>query len=131
MKVSGLTFGYGRKQIFSDLDWEFADHEKIILLGPNGAGKTTLLKLLAGYLRADAGELSRADGSALRRGDVGWMPQDIRPIPGLRVREQIAYAAWCSGLTTREARKVAEPCMAKVGVTELADSSGGSVSPRP
>lgn len=62
-------------------DFQLAAGETLALLGPSGSGKTTLLRLLAGMLRADAGQVlvvgqplndQTADGWRAR---LGWMPQ--------------------------------------------------------
>ncbi|MES2215780.1 MAG: ATP-binding cassette domain-containing protein [Patescibacteria group bacterium] len=47
--IQGLTFSYGKKKIFENLDVEIRDKFSIIK-GPSGCGKTTLLKLLTGNL---------------------------------------------------------------------------------
>ncbi|MEU8344963.1 ribosomal protection-like ABC-F family protein [Spirillospora sp. NPDC048832] len=43
--------------------------EHVLVTGPNGAGKSTLLRILAGELEADA-------GSVVRRGRIGYLPQE-------------------------------------------------------
>ncbi|WP_089329857.1 ribosomal protection-like ABC-F family protein [Actinomadura meyerae] len=43
--------------------------EHVLVTGPNGAGKSTLLRVLAGELEADA-------GSVVRRGRIGYLPQE-------------------------------------------------------
>ncbi|GAB2516093.1 ABC transporter ATP-binding protein YtrB [Corynebacterium atrinae] len=49
----GLSVGYGRGQVVSDLDFSLAAGQVHGLIGPNGAGKTTLLRALAGRLLVD------------------------------------------------------------------------------
>jgi macrolide transport system ATP-binding/permease protein len=46
--------------------------ERVLIRGPNGAGKTTLLQVLVGELRPDRGRVRR-------RGQIGYLPQDIPP----------------------------------------------------
>jgi len=46
--------------------------DKVGLVGRNGVGKTSLLRVLAG-------EAPVATGTVLRRGQVGYLPQDPRP----------------------------------------------------
>ncbi len=57
------------------------------MIGPNGAGKTTLLSILAGTVKADAGEVSSADG------DVGWVPQQAALYRRLTVEENLLLFA--------------------------------------
>ncbi|MBE0430975.1 MAG: ATP-binding cassette domain-containing protein [Dehalococcoidia bacterium] len=46
IEVSGLTHGYGRNQVLTDLDLSIAGGEVFALIGPTGAGKTTLLRIM-------------------------------------------------------------------------------------
>ncbi|MGI4022375.1 MAG: ABC transporter ATP-binding protein [Janthinobacterium lividum] len=51
IKISNLTFGYGRKKIlFQDLNLQMQEGHIYGLLGKNGAGKSTLLKNIAGLV---------------------------------------------------------------------------------
>src|SRR5947209_18525359 len=45
--------------------------DKVALVGRNGAGKTSLLRVLAG-------EAQPLEGSVVRRGRLGWLPQEPR-----------------------------------------------------
>ena len=47
-RVSHLSFGYeGGDDLFSNLNLEIHDHDRICVIGPNGRGKSTLLRVLA------------------------------------------------------------------------------------
>ena len=48
--VKGLSAGYGKIGILSDVDIVVYPGEIVAMLGPNGAGKTTLLKAISGLL---------------------------------------------------------------------------------
>ncbi len=101
---------------------------RTVLLGPNGAGKTTILSLGADALRPQRGRVrfgpldsgNRSDRSAFRRA-IGWMPQQVRAVPGLNCREQVAYAAWLKGMSTSEAWAAAATALERVAIAELAD----------
>ncbi|MFK0294329.1 ATP-binding cassette domain-containing protein [Streptomyces sp. NPDC090442] len=74
------------------------DHRATVLLGPNGAGKSTLMGIAASWISPTRGsvawrgvEPSRAKARAAYRRAVGWLPQHVRPMPGLTVRENVAY----------------------------------------
>ncbi len=72
--------------------------EVVGFVGPNGAGKTTTLRILAGLLRADAGEGHvlghdiTAAGRAVNR-LVGYMPQKLALYGDLSVMENLRFRA--------------------------------------
>jgi ABC-2 type transport system ATP-binding protein len=123
-----VTFRYGKRHqpVLEDFSWEVPPG-KTVLLGPNGAGKSTLLSLGTDALRPSKGRVRfgdltpsrRRERSAYRR-TVGWMPQHIHAVPGLTVREQVAYAAWLKGIGQRQAWLAAADAIGKVGLRELA-----------
>ena len=67
IELKEISFGYGKKRLFSGLDLSMEPGTIYGLLGKNGAGKTTLLKIICGLRIAQAGT-SRVLGfdSALR-----------------------------------------------------------------
>ena len=58
IEFRSMTFGYGKKTLFSGLDLNLEPGSVYGLLGLNGAGKTSLLKLAAGALRPQEGSIS-------------------------------------------------------------------------
>ncbi len=73
------------------------DHgETFGLLGPNGAGKTTSISIIAGLLRADAGEVKVAGttitpNSVSGKGAIGLVPQDLAIYPDLTATENLTF----------------------------------------
>ncbi len=132
---SDLTFRYGRKtEVFDGFDLHIAGRSSV-LLGPNGAGKSTLMALAATQLRPDDGSVAWRDlrpagrrGRARYRGAVAWIPQQITPVPGLTVREQVAYAGWLKGLSRAVAWEASGRAIAQVGLSELAGRKSHQVS---
>jgi ABC-2 type transport system ATP-binding protein len=124
--------------VLEELTWA-APSGRTVLLGPNGAGKTTLLALAATALRPAGGIVRFRDLDSRSRRDrrlwrslVGWMPQQARAIPGLSVREQVAYSGWLKGLSRGDAWDRARTAVAKVqlsadGDREAARLSGGQL----
>jgi ABC-2 type transport system ATP-binding protein len=86
-EVRGLTKRFGSREALSDVSFAVAEGELLAVIGPNGAGKTTLLSILAGILRPDAGELSRAPR------EMGWVPQQPAVYSKLSVRENLRLFA--------------------------------------
>lgn len=132
LRYESVDFAYRRrKPVLQDFTWQIPGG-RTVLLGPNGAGKSTVLALGAAALRPQAGRMV-FDGSGCERGSVerhiarhvGWMPQQIRPVPRLRVREQVAYAGWLKGLDKGRAWHAAGEALDRVG---LADRMGERTS---
>ncbi|MFI2214898.1 ATP-binding cassette domain-containing protein [Streptomyces sp. NPDC020141] len=130
-----LAFRYGRKtDVFSGLDLR-VDGRSTVLLGPNGAGKSTLMGLAASHLLPGQGSVSwrqmspvgRKKQAAYRKA-VAWIPQQITPVPGLTVREQVAYGGWLKGMARTAAWEASGRSVDRVGLAKLADRKSHQVS---
>ena len=72
LQVRNLAIDVAARRVLSDASFNVAPGDKVGLVGRNGAGKTSLLKVLAG-------ENDPAAGLVLRRGTLGYVPQNPRP----------------------------------------------------
>lgn len=68
-----------------------------------------------------------ASGKTLRRA-VALMPQDVQVLPGVAVKDQIAYAGWLAGLPRREAVARAMEAVHQVELTDYAGEHGEHLS---
>jgi len=59
---------------------------------------------------------------------VGWLPQQVTAVPGLRAREQVAYAGWLKGLSRSDAWERAEAALTRVGLQTLATRKTNQLS---
>lgn len=57
LEVTQLTKYFGRRLIFSNLNFRFVDNGIYGISGPNGSGKSTLVKILAGVISANKGKV--------------------------------------------------------------------------
>jgi iron(III) transport system ATP-binding protein len=57
VRIQGLSKRYGDVAAVAGLDLRVEPGELVALLGPSGCGKTTTLRLVAGFLKPDAGEI--------------------------------------------------------------------------
>lgn len=55
IEAQSLAKAFGKKQLFTDLNFTLPPNGIVGVIGPNGAGKTTLFKLIMGLEKADAG----------------------------------------------------------------------------
>jgi ABC-2 type transport system ATP-binding protein len=124
LQVEGVTFGYRRRELFRDLSLCIGGG-RTLLLGPNGAGKSTLLRLIAGIERPRHGTITFRGRQLRTRAEfartIGYMPQNVRAVAGLRVAEQVAYAGWLKGLRTQAAEVAAGEVSGVVSLGDKAD----------
>ena len=57
LTLTGVCFGYGPKQVLTNISLEVNPGEIVGVLGPNGSGKSTLLQVMDGLLVPQAGEV--------------------------------------------------------------------------
>ena len=79
LSVNNLTKRFGGLVAVSSVDLEVKEKEIVSLIGPNGAGKTTLFAMVAGFLKADEGEINFEKASV-----VGLKPYQICQLGQLR-----------------------------------------------
>jgi ABC-2 type transport system ATP-binding protein len=111
VSIRGLRKRFGAFEALAGVDLDIAPGEIFALLGPNGAGKTTLISIVAGLLRATAGEvkvLGRDVVSDYRftRTAVGLVPQEINFDPFFTVEESLRLQAGYFGVRLGEDRLV-------------------------
>ena len=58
ISIDGLTVEFGGTTLFSDLNFQINEKDRIALMGKNGAGKSTLLKILAGVRQPTRGKVT-------------------------------------------------------------------------
>jgi branched-chain amino acid transport system ATP-binding protein len=100
LAVSGLSAGYGRAVVLSDISFRLGEGEALAVLGRNGVGKTTLIDSVVGVTRRFGGSLALAGReigtlapetrAAL---GVGWVPQERNIFRSLTVQENITAVA--------------------------------------
>ena len=102
--MSGLTVddvhhAFGGAPVLGGVCLEVPDRSLVSILGPSGCGKTTLLRLIAGFMRPDAGRLA-IDGQSVaggrdwvapQRRRVGYVAQEGALFPHLDVTRNIAF----------------------------------------
>ena len=113
--IKGLTKRYGDVAAVEGLSLEVQPSELVSLLGPSGCGKTTTLRLVAGFLRPEAGEIWV--GERCLSSPTGVVPPERRRMamifqsyalwPHMTVAQNVAYGLRLKAgvsKTEREAR---------------------------
>ena len=109
--LRGVSKRFGTLTALDAVDLDVRSGEIFALLGPNGAGKTTLISIVAGLLRASAGEVRVLGRDVVRdyqftRGAIGLVPQELNFDPFFTVEETLRIQAGYFGIRLSEARLV-------------------------
>ena len=96
LQIENLSKSYGPKVLFSGIDFNINEGDKVALIAPNGTGKTSLLRILAGKDASDSG------GKVLFLKDIriAFLEQEYAFDPGKSIFRQImdASASWTGQL---------------------------------
>jgi branched-chain amino acid transport system ATP-binding protein len=100
LAVKGLSAGYGRAVVLSDISFRLDEGEALAVLGRNGMGKTTLIDSLIGVTRRFTGsitlggrEIAAAAPESRAALGIGWVPQERNIFRSLSVEENISAVA--------------------------------------
>ena len=82
IKISNLTFKYGKKFIFKNFSTTINKNQKVGIIGESGSGKTTLINLFLGLLNPDKGTIKLIDEnnrfiSAIINLKISHVPQEV------------------------------------------------------
>ena len=119
LKIKGLCKKYGNFTALDNLDLAIGRGEIFGFVGPNGAGKTTTLKILAGLLKADAGEVYIDDIRLFEDYDrlkelIGYMPDFFGVYDNLKVMEYLEFYASAYGIETKIAQELGRELLSVV-----------------
>jgi branched-chain amino acid transport system ATP-binding protein len=100
LTVSGLSAGYGRAVVLSDIAFKLAEGEALAVLGRNGVGKTTLIDSIVGVTRRFGGslmlggrEIATLAPEVRAALGIGWVPQERNIFRSLTVQENLTAVA--------------------------------------
>jgi ABC-type lipoprotein export system ATPase subunit len=136
LEASGLSKAYRRGpeevRAVTDAALQIDAGEIVALVGPSGSGKTTLLSLLAGWERADRGEVCwmgrPRDPATLTWPEMAVVPQTLGLVEELNVRENVEMPVRLGGEGTRQAGVRVDGLLEDLGLAGLAERLPGEVS---
>ncbi len=137
LQLAGLSKRFGGLPAVDNLSVSVRQGEVLGIIGPNGAGKSTLVGLIAGAIRPTAGKViyqgKEINGlPANRRSHLGIARtfQITQPFTGLNIRENVMVGALFGRrhLGRREALRVADEVLARVGLAEKANLKGNQLT---
>ena len=95
IEAQGLSKAFGKKQLFSNLDFTLPPNGIVGVIGPNGAGKTTLFRLIMGQEWPDAGSFDV--GETVKIAYVDQTHHDL--LPEKSVYEVISQGVAVNGIS--------------------------------
>jgi ABC-type branched-subunit amino acid transport system ATPase component len=110
LRAEGVTAGYSRVPIITDVSVAVPDGGLTAIVGPNGAGKSTFAKALAGVIAKSAGrvfvgdiDVSGLPGHHIVRRGLAYVPQNQNVFVSLSVVENLEMGAFTrrSGVAQR------------------------------
>ena len=81
LSVSGISAGYGKAQVLTDVSLDVSEGRLVVITGPNGHGKTTLLRVISGLVPAWKGEISFLDQPIVGSSPAAIVGQGLVHIP--------------------------------------------------
>jgi ribose transport system ATP-binding protein len=122
LRAEGLRKHYDGVQALRGASFALAAGEVHALMGENGAGKSTLAKIVAGSVRAEAGEIF-LDGKLVemrnpldaQRLGIGIIYQELDLFPHLSIAENVAIGR---PVKFGELNRFAQPFLKNVGLAE-------------
>lgn len=122
MKVRGLSKSFGKRQIFSDVDFEVKEGEKLGIIGYSGCGKTTLLRILGGFEKADSGKVVIAKKRIKKPTKKAIMVfQDFAQLlPWRTVLDNVVWPMMITGVEKdkQKAVKIAKKYLSEMGLSD-------------
>jgi putative ABC transport system ATP-binding protein len=127
------TYHLGKTEVHAlqDVSLTIRRGEFTALMGPSGSGKSTLLNI-CGLIDQPTSGACRVDGvdtvgksedelTLLRREKVGFVFQTFNLIPVMSVRDNVGFPLMVSGISAKEANRVVDDMLSKVGIADQAD----------
>jgi branched-chain amino acid transport system ATP-binding protein len=133
LEVSGVTVAFGGNRALDDVGLTAQPGRVTGLIGPNGAGKSTLFDVVCGLRKPSAGKVLLHGQDVTRMGPARRAShglartfQRLELFGRLSVRDNLLVAAEL-GPERRRASHVVTEIIARLGLTEIADSSADTL----
>jgi ABC-2 type transport system ATP-binding protein len=129
LEVIDLAKSFGGRVAVAGISFVAETGRTLGLLGPNGAGKSTIVNIIAGVLRADAGE-ARVHGQSIDSDTspskrlIGFVPQDLALYDELSALDNLRLFGSLYGIAGSALRERAGSVL---DVVRLADRAGDRV----
>ena len=112
VRINSVTKMFGEVKAVNDFNAVVRDGEFVSILGPSGCGKTTILRVIAGFEKADQGEVyigQQLVSSSQQRAfvppekrNIGMVFQSYAVWPHMNVFDNVAYPLKIKGMSKAE-----------------------------
>ena len=132
LQIKGVKKSFGDKAVLKDINVFIKDGQFVTLLGPSGCGKTTLLRIIAGFEKADAGEVILG-GKVISRHSPDKRPintvfQSYALFPHLNVFNNIAFGLKSQKVAKNEIERRVNAMMKITNIVDLAKEMPATLS---
>lgn len=132
LQVKNVSKSFGEKAVLKGIDVFIKDGQFVTLLGPSGCGKTTLLRIIAGFEKADTGEVILS-GEVISNKSPAHRPintvfQSYALFPHLNVFNNIAFGLKSHKVPKDEIEKRVNAMMEMVNITDLKNEMPATLS---
>lgn len=130
IKMNDVHKSFGKLEVLKGINLHIEKGEVVVIIGPSGSGKSTVLRCMNYLEQPTSGEVI-VDGMNLNdkaninnvRAEVGMVFQRFNLFPHMSVLDNITLAPQkIRKLSKADAEKVAHELLAKVGLSEKANS---------
>ncbi len=123
--MQNIRKAFGPSVALEDFSIDIRSGELVCLLGPSGCGKTTALRILAGFERADSGDVSvdRKDITkvAVEKRNFSMVFQDYSLFPNMTARGNINFALKSRKVHAGERASIIDRMLAVTSLEDQAD----------
>ena len=132
LSIRGISKTFGKLPVLRSISLHVDEGEFLTILGESGSGKTTLLRLVAGFERADSGEIwmagERLDVLPPYRRRVNTVFQSYALFPHLSVRDNVAYGLRVQKAPAAELEKRVQEALDMVKMAAFAAAKPAKIS---
>lgn len=125
LTIDAVCKSYGDVQVLKRIALNIEGGKALTLLGPSGCGKSTLLRIIAGFVRADAGDV-RLDGQSIlpvppNRRETAMVFQSYTLFPHMSVIDNVTFGLKMRQVGRSQALQRAAEALEMVKLSHLAD----------
>ena len=119
LELKNINKSFGDKVVLEGVSFTAESGKAFGLLGRNGAGKTTAIRILMNVFPSNSGEIV-LDGKPIdyNKIGIGYLPEERGLYPKKPIIDQLVYFAELKGMSSKNAVKVVDYWLERLGMTE-------------